>query len=278
MKKLLNIITITIISLFSYYYTDKLIDLSKRNDPIMKEIINNKSNYEVSPINGIIDNDTLSVGVSGKVVNIDKSFEKMKSFNKYSDIFFEYTTISPKIKKKNNYDKYIIGSLSNDNEISFIFKSNNISLIEQIVYILNYNDVSATFFIDGKVIESNLLQMKALFYDKGSALGIFGYNYNYDRFSVKYVKSLLSNGFNYSNYCLYKNNTFIKSCAYYRINTIKPFSINNNLYSYIKNNKKSGSIYQIEVNSNTIKELNTTILYLKQKGYKIVTLDYLLRE
>ena len=81
MKRIFKIIVIILISVFSFYYTEKIIDLSKRNDPIMKKIINNSSSKEIEPVNGIIEDSSLIVGSSGKKVDRETSYEKMKKFD-----------------------------------------------------------------------------------------------------------------------------------------------------------------------------------------------------
>ena len=46
----------------------------------------------------------------------------------------------------------------------------------------------------------------------------------------------------------------------------------------LKESNKDGLIYQIDLTSSNIKELNSAIIYLKQKGYEIISLDDLLKE
>lgn len=276
MKRIFKIIVIILISVFSFYYTEKIIDLSKRNDPIMKKIINNSSSKEIEPVNGIIEDSSLIVGSSGKKVDRETSYEKMKKVKQYNESLFEYINIKPNISKKDNLDKVIIGVNSNSKKLAFVFKTDDYSLIKQIVYILDQNDVKATFFIDGKVIEDNLLDVKKAL--EKNTIGIYSYNNIFNNISTKYMKNILSKSFNYSNYCLYKNDKFLNACKYYKINTIKPETIQKSPYNYLKNNKKNGLIYEIKVNPNNIKQLNSSLLYLKEKGYSIVTIDELLKE
>ena len=54
--------------------------------------------------------------------------------------------------------------------------------------------------------------------------------------------------------------------------------IKNNVFNYFVNNKINGYIYIVKVNDENIKELNSSIMYLKQKGYKILSLDDILKE
>ncbi len=67
-------------------------------------------------------------------------------------------------------------------------------------------------------------------------------------------------------------------CKHLKINTIKPTIIERDLYNYIKNSNKKGFIYEIKVTKENIKELNSSLIYLKQKGYKIIGLEELLKE
>ena len=277
MKKVFKVITIILFTLFSFYYTEKIIDFSKDKDPIMIKIKEAKSNNEIEPINAILTEDTIEVGTSGRKIDIETSYEKMKKLKEYNEQLLEYISIKPSITKDQNYEKLITGSNTNKKEIAIIFQTNNIKYINQLEYILNKNNVKATFFIDGKTIENNISDMKSLFRNNLS-IGLYSYNNIFNNTSVKYVKNLSINSMNYSNYCLYKNEEFINACKYFKINTIKPKLITTKLYNYLKNNKEKGKIYQIETTKENIKELNSTLLYLKQKGYKIISLNDLLKE
>ena len=201
----------------------------------------------------------------------------MKRIKEYSDNFLEYTNITPTISKEKNYDKLIIGNITKERKISLIFNTNDINSIKQIAYILKENNACATFYIDGKIVNENITELKKIFQDN-TYIGLYSYNNIFNIVSTKYIKNLLSKNFNYSNYCLYKDEKFLKACQYFRINTIKPKKIEKNLYNYIKKDKKRGLIYEIEVNDNNIKQLNSTLIYLKQKGYQIISLDSLLKE
>ena len=63
------------------------------------------------------------------------------------------------------------------------------------------------------------------------------------------------------------------------LHTIKPiFQIKKDLYKEIKANLKNASIYTIENSKENQKELKTTIQYIRQKGFQLVTLKELLKE
>ena len=273
MKKIFKIIIIILFTAFSFYYTDKIIDLSKSKDPIMNEIKNAKKTNETNPVNGIISKNTILIGVSGKQIDIDSSYEKMKKINKYNENLLEYISIKPSISKEKNYDKLITGVNTNNKELGIVFTTDNINYIYQINYILG--STKATFFIDGKVIESNLNDLKKHF-KNNITIGLYSYNNIFDNTGINYIKNIFD--INYSNYCLYKNEYFLNVCKHLKVNTIKPTIIERDLYHYIKNSNKNGFIYEIKVTKENIKELNSSLIYLKQKGYKIKSLDDLLKE
>ena len=57
LKKFFSLLGVLALICFSFYYTDSAVDIVKRNDPIMKEIINVKENYyEESTDAVLIDN------------------------------------------------------------------------------------------------------------------------------------------------------------------------------------------------------------------------------
>lgn len=276
MKKIFKITIISLLSLFSFYYTEKVVNLSKRNDPIMQRIINEEQSKNIRPVNAVINNNTMLVGQSGKNIDIETSYEKMKKIKEYNEALLEYINIKPEITKNKNLDKVIKGSVTNKKEIALVFMIDDIDKLNQIVYILDKNNTKATFFIDGKVLENDKRKIKELL--NNNKVGMYSYNKVFNNVSVKYNKNFLSKIFNYSNYCLYKNKKFLNACKYFKINTIKPEIISKDLYNYLKNNKKNGLIYQIEPNYNNVKQLNSSIIYLKEKGYKILTVEDLLKE
>lgn len=277
MKKVIQVLIISLFTIFSFYYANKIIDLSKKKDPIMIMIKEEKKKKEVEPVNAIIENDTILTGESGLVIDINKSYESMKKIKEFNPNLLKYDDKKPSILKKDNYDKPIKGVNTKERKIALVFRTNNLEEIEQIVYILNKNKTNGTFFTEGKTMENNFLILKELL-TKYTKLGLYGYEDKYNETSLRYVKNLINKNFKSTNYCLYKDEYFLKTCIKTKTNTIKPELITNNLYNYLKENKTNGLIYEIETNKNNIKELNTTIIYLKQKGYLIQSLDELLKE
>ena len=278
MKKIIKIIFICFLTCFSFYYTDKIIEFTKNKDPIMIKIKEYQSLEEVPVINASLTKDTMLVGESGLIINIDKSYEKMKKLEEFNSNLLEYTKIKPSISKKDNLDKLIEGKNTNSKTLSLVFKVDDLNILKEINYILETNEVSGTFFLDGKLIENNLLFLSEIF-QNNSTLGLYSYNNLYDDTSFRYIKGLIErNIVHNSPYCLYINQEFLNVCLKNNINTIKPYIIEKDLYNFFKNKKRNGYIYQIATNNFNIKELNSSIIYLKQKGYDITNINNLLKE
>ena len=278
MKKILRIIIVLSLTFFSFYYTDKIIYLSKMKDPLMKRIIEYKNKNDISYDNGILTKNTMLVGSSSKEINISKSYEKMKRTNTFNENLLEYKKTVPIISKENNIDKLIKGKKTKEKNISIVFEIDNINELDEISYILKKNNVEATIYLDGKIIEDNILTIDN-YLSNNISIGYYSYNNKYDTLSFKYYKGMLnSTKIKISDYCLYKNKNFLKTCIKNKTNTISPIIIKKDLYSYIKLKKENGYIYKIVINQFNIKQLNSTILYLKGKGYNIISTDKLLKE
>ena len=275
MKKIFQVIGIVILTIFSFIYTNKVIELSNKKDPLMIKLKEEKSSLQTKPVNAVISKGEMLVGKSGKEIDINASYEKMKQTNSYNKALLEYIDIKPSIKKKDNYDKPITGVNTNFKELSLIFKIESSTDLNQITYILAKNNVIATFFIDGKILEEGKIKFSNNIY-----FGLYSYNNVFNNTSISYMKNYLSKtyNYNYSNYCLYKDEKFLNICENFKINTIKPKKVEKNIYSYFKTTKENGLIYEINVTKNNIKQLNSTLIYLKEKGYQLKSLDELLKE
>src|SRR5699024_9457500 len=121
---------------------------------------------------------TMLVGESGLSIDVDKSYEKMKKLDEFNANLLEYIEVMPNITKENNLDKLIEGKNTKDKKLSFVFVIEDLSTLEEIIYILDQNEVSATFFMDGKLIENNLLKLNDIF-KNDNTLGLYSYDNKY---------------------------------------------------------------------------------------------------
>ena len=155
MNKLFSYLGILVLVSFSFFYTEKATDIIKRNDPLMKKIIKYKDNYKVESVNGEIIEDTYKVGYNGCLVDINKTYNKMKSINKYDENLIVFKELLPVVSISKNLDKYVIGSNRTDKKIALVFKIDNLNYYNKLNSIIVDKNINATLFIDNNIIENN---------------------------------------------------------------------------------------------------------------------------
>ena len=280
-KPYLTAIGICLLTVFSFYYTNKLIEFSKSKDPIMIEIMKNKDDYNKLSIDALINNNYIIPGSEGLEVDVDKSYTKMKKLGKYNDNLYVYDVVKPTISIKDNYNKFVINGNTTKKEVSLIFKVNDLKNIENINKILFNNNVSATFFIDGNIKDDDINILKILD-ESNNYFGNLGYNKKYSIKTIKYTNALLDRiDDDNHNYCYVEKDDInvLKTCSEVKMYTIKPMVVSNIFpFTYIKQNLENGKIFSLDTNSYTLKQLDLIIKYVRQKGYDFVTLEEILNE
>lgn len=280
LKKITQIGGSLLLILISFYYTQKTIDIIKYNDPIMKTLVKSKDKYQVKSTNAKIKDNTIISGINGKKVNLNESYKKMKRYGSYNDSLLVFREEKPTISIDDYYDKYIVGA-NNTNNIALVFKVERADNIDLVLDTLQNNNVNATFFIDGVFLENNQELVSDMSKTKHE-IEILNYDYNYQE---KFFKSSLNILESITNikpkycYALYDQKQIIELCYKLLLHTVKPSIIaTNNPFGDIKTRLVGGSIIGLEINEVTIKQLNTIIDYIKQRGYTPVTIDVLLNE
>lgn len=280
-KPYLTVIGICLLTVFSFYYTNKLIEFSKSKDPIMIEIMKNKDDYNKLSIDALINNNYITPGSEGLEVDVDKSYTKMKKLGKYNDNLYVYDVVKPTISIKDNYDKFVINGNITKKEVSLVFKTEDLKNIENINKILFNNNVSATFFIDGNIKDDDINILKILD-ESNNYFGNLGYNKKYSIKTIKYTNALLDRiDDDNHNYCYVEKDDInvLKTCSEVKMYTIKPMVVSNIFpFTYIKQNLENGKIFSLDTNSYTLKQLDLIIKYVRQKGYDFVTLEEILNE
>lgn len=280
-KPYLTVIGICLLTVFSFYYTNKLIEFSKSKDPIMIEIMKNKDDYNKLSIDALINNNYITPGSEGLEVDVDKSYTKMKKLGKYNDNLYVYDVVKPTISIKDNYNKFVINGNTTKKEVSLIFKVNDLKNIENINKILFNNNVSATFFIDGNIKDDDINILKILD-ESNNYFGNLGYNKKYSIKTIKYTNALLDRiDDDNHNYCYVEKDDInvLKTCSEVKMYTIKPMVVSNIFpFTYIKQNLENGKIFSLDTNSYTLKQLDLIIKYVRQKGYDFVNLEEILNE
>lgn len=275
MKKIFNIIAISLLTCFSFYYTDQIILYSKKQNPIYQKIYQKKEELNIAPVNAEIEGNNIISGKNGLTIDINKSYQNMQSLQEYNENLLFFISEEPKISIKNNYDNYIINGNKIDRKVSLIFKIDSIYNLDNIIKILKNNNVIANFFIESdyyKELEpyiEKISKEKNLISNAGPYNKKIKYNnYLLEKYTTEKIKYCLT---------LEENKETLKQCKKNNMYTIKPIEVSKTKpYNYIYKNLSEGNIYYLENNKYLIDNLDIIIKYIKQKGYKIVDLNNLL--
>lgn len=278
MKKYISYLGVLVLACFSFFYTDKAVDIIRRNDPIMKEIISNSESLSVSAVDPIIENDDQIVGLNGKKVNINKSYSNMKKVNQYVESLLVFDEIIPSVKV--DYSKYIIKGNEKKNQVALVFTIDSDTYLKELVSILDSRMINATLFIDGKVIEDNLDYISKNL--NNYEIENLGYNGVYHDIKIRWTNNMIESFTNNDvKYCYteYNNSTVLDLCSKNKLYTVKPtFIVNSYPLLTVKKKIESGSIISLNLNREVLKEVSSIVTYIKQKGYEIVDLSILLSQ
>ena len=213
--------------------------------------------YTSKITNLIIDNDPIMEQI--------KKVEKEMQVSKIDPIIYndEYITgiNGCKVNEEESYNK--MKSEGSFKEELLVMKQDEIEEVNK--YIIGGNNINRSVSII--ILDIPNENIDNFIKDKKVVLNAF--------IDSNYINSYLGND---SKYCLVleKDDNILNICKKYDMKTIKVNKINENIFSYIKENLKEGKIFLIEkYNSN---ELKVIINYILSRGYNIVSLNDLLSE
>ena len=279
MKRILDLLLTSFIILISFFYTNNLIKVSRKNDPIMLEIEEYKKENEIKALEAILTENEIIPGINGKTIDIDQSYKKMKKIGKFDKNLIVFKEAPPNETINKSYDKNIVSGNKKNNKISLNFEVNDTSYIEELLDELNKKETLATFFINKKIFDESIDVIK-LIRSFGHDVELISNGYTI--YEVNKYNSLLKTISNDNlSFCLNKQNEdkILKNCENSKMHSIIPsVVIENYIYNTIKHNLENGMIALVPINKQTIKELSATINYIKQKGKKIVLLSNLIQE
>ena len=274
MKKIFQIFGLISLICFSFFMTEKTALVVSEMDEIMIEIKANYKKYSSDSIDAIINENTIIPGVSGKDVNINKSYKNMKLSGYYSDKLYVYDYTKPKISLSDNIDKYIIKGNPNKRMVSLIFKVKDGDDINAVLKIINNYNINVTFFIDSNYFTNNNELIQKLIND-GHNIGILLDDYN--DFNFEWMDMVIKKINNQKNsFCYSKedNDKNLEICKLKHNYTIRPVEISDKTPLVdIKDKLESGSILSLNINSQVRKELSTIIIYIKSKGFIIDNIE-----
>lgn len=279
MFKIFRNIGIITLVFFSFIYTERIVSVVKDYDEIMIEIKHTKNEYKIVPIESIVTDTTIIPGMSGKEVNVDKSYAKMKQYGKFEPTLLAYNKLNPKNRLKDNLDKLIVKGNSSKNMISLVFLLKNVDEIENIVTLLNERNMKGNFFIDSSWIGTNETTIIDLV-KQGHVVGNLSYQGDYTNTKFmeldNIIKKLAGQRVSYC-YLEEYNRDVLNICSKQRNYTIKPNIIVRNTLADLKKNLGGGSIISIENLSGDLM-LEMIVNYIQGKGYEVVDLKTLLSE
>lgn len=279
MKKILKLIGLLVLIVFSFFYTDKVVSVIRETDPLMDKIESIKDEYEVKPVNGTLSSDTVIPGINGKSINLEKSYKNMHDDGIFNEDKIIYDVVRPNISLLDNRDKFIIRGNEQKKMVSIVFVLNDSKYLNKLENVVSLKNVDINFFVSYDYLVNNAIVIKKM------NTGEF-YNYGddgvYTPDNILFANNLISRiSNNEAIYCLCrsKNVKVLKLCTNNDLYTIVPNIIaTENLYQEVKNNLANGSIIFIEMNNDTITELGIIVDYIRGKGLDIVYLSKLLSE
>ena len=279
MKKLFKPLSAIFLLLFSFYYTNKVVEIVRETDPIMKEIRLSSKKYEVLPDNARIIGNNIIPGKTGKEVDYEKSYTRMKQYGTYNEALTTFKEIEPTISVDDYYDKYIIQGNNERKSVALVFKITNNNKVQDLINILNNKNIKTTFFIDGLFLENNTDLIKNI---SNHELELLSYDQKYDELyfnsALNYLSSLTKENPKFC-YAEYDQKEVLELCTKLKLHTIIPtIRVTDYPYKTIKGKLSNSSIISLPLTSQTINELPLIINYISQKGYSFLTLEELLSE
>ena len=276
MKTFFKLTGLLVLFFFSFFYTEKVINVITEQDEIMIKIKENEEKNNIPSTNAIINKNTITPGLSGKEINIDKSYKEMKKLGTYNENMLVYTKVLPEVSINNNKNKYIRSGNKNFTEVSLIFKINKNTDLQKLLTLLDKNNTKANFFISYEYLEKHINEI-----EKEKNIEYYNYvkNGTYNDEIILIANNIISKKSNPANICLTETNTnnTLKICSENEQFTIYPEIINGTINS-IKSKINNGSIISFEVTNTTLNELPLIINYINSKGYTISLLSELINE
>lgn len=279
MKNIIKMIGLVTLIGFSFFYTDKVIEVIREEDEIMIELESMKDIYQIAPTNATIAANTIIPGQKGRTINIEESYKKMKNIGLFDESLIIYDDLIPEISLTNNKDKFIIKGNNNKQMVSLIFILKSNKYLDEIEKILDTKEVSANYFVDYDYLIDNSTKIKSM---SNREFYSYGKNGTYASDNLLFSNNLISRiTNNEAIYCISTemDTEILNLCQNNNLYTITPTIIGTSSpYNSIKENLTSGSIILLSMNGETAKCLGTTIDYIKGKGYQIDLLSTLLSE
>ena len=258
MKKYFEYLLVLSFVLFSLYYTDKVIELSNYNDVIRTSINDYASITDRNCIEGKINEKGIVLGFDGLKVNKNKSYSNMKGIG-FKEELVEYDKEKCILNREDNLDKYIVSGNTSEKRISLVIDIDSLKYYKKMYDIASHEKVTLNYLISYNAVDKFDIKDNILLKTNVD---------NIKKFKKK-VKSF---------YCVkYYKEDILEYCKKEKINSINILNyVFNDLLFAMKDSLSPGEIYFIKENESNYLELDSTIKYIKSRGYNIISVDELL--
>ena len=276
-KKFIRPMLAIFLVLFSFYYTNKSIDIVRNIDPIMKQIESNREKFETKSTNALIINNTIVPGIKGKKVDKYVSYNKMKKYGVYNESLTTIKEVRPTVSVNDYYDKYVVQGNEKIKQVSLLYKIDSLESLNLITNYLTMEHIPATLFIEDSILDEVKDKLPEL--NNYEIELLFSNDREIDvSTSSNYLDSITGRPNKYC-YTEEENDKLLNICRKYKMHTIIPtFILNKNPTKVVKEKIKNGSIIGVDLTNQVEKELDYIVYYIKSKGYSMVRLDTLLKE
>ena len=279
MKKIIKLTGLIVLIVFSFFYTDKVVEVIRENDNLMLELKKVKDLYKVDAVNATINKNTIIPGLNGRSINVEKSYKRMREIGIFDNSLIEYDIIKPKVSLEDNKDKFITSGNNNKQMVSIIFILEDDKYLERLEDIAISKEFFVNYFVSYDYLVSNSTIIANM---KNREIYNYGDNGKYTPDYLIFANNLISRiTKNNAIYCLSskRSSSTIKLCSDNELYTISPnIVVENNPYSEVKDKVSSGSIILMNMNNDTITEIGIIVDYIRGKGLKIGALSSLLSE
>lgn len=277
-KNTIKLFSLFLLLLLSFIYTDKVFNEARGNDPLMKEVISYKKAHDVKPVEPKIKDDEMILGMSGLIINEEKSYKNMKEDDTFNKQKLVYDKKKPNTSITKTYDYYITNGISK-NMVSIIFKVNNSTNVSELLSLLAKTNVTVNFFIDGSYLEKNVETAFSMV-NLNSEIYNLGYDNKYSKSMISVTNNLIESiTLKDSLFCLneVKNDNYKDICASKKMLTISPKLVNPSITD-LKKNLSKGVMIVYDLDEFDTSKFNFIINVIESRGYKIKGLSKLINE
>lgn len=277
-KNTIKLFSLFLLLLLSFIYTDKVFNEARGNDPLMKEVISYKKAHDVKPVEPKIKDDEMILGMSGLIINEEKSYKNMKEDDTFNKQKLVYDKKKPNTSIDKTYDYYITNGISK-NMVSIIFKVNNSTNVSELLSLLAKTNVTINFFIDGSYLEKNVETAFSMV-NLNSEIYNLGYDNKYSKSMISVTNNLIESiTLKDSLFCLneVKNDNYKDICASKKMLTLSPKLVNPNITD-LKKNLSKGVMIVYDLDEFDTSKFNFIISVIESRGYKIKGLSKLINE